>query len=132
MQEYRFPHLCYLKDINEIGACRVCVVEVEGYAKLVTACNNRVKEGMMVHTNSPKARKTRRTNVQLILSQHNSNCAYCVRSGNCSLQNVANDLNIMDVPFVKELPWKTAGIWSFRFDQGLYEMHQMYALCTDL
>lgn len=100
----RIPTLCYLKDINEIGACRVCVVEVEGYAKLVTACNNRVKEGMVVHTNSPKARKTRRTNVQLILSQHNSNCAYCVRSGNCSLQSVANDLNIMDVPFVRELP----------------------------
>ena len=100
----KIPTLCYLKDINEIGACRVCVVEVEGYAKLVTACNNRVKEGMVVHTNSPKARKSRRTNVQLILSQHNSNCAYCVRSGNCSLQSVANDLNIMDVPFVKELP----------------------------
>ena len=100
----RIPTLCYLKDINEIGACRVCVVEVEGYAKLVTACNNRVKEGMVVHTNSPKARKTRRTNVQLILSQHNSNCAYCVRSGNRSLQSVANDLNIMDVPFVRELP----------------------------
>ena len=108
----RIPTLCYLKGINEIGACRVCVVEVEGYAKLVTACNNRVKEGMMVHTNSPKARKTRRTNVQLILSQHNSNCAYCVRSGNCSLQSVANDLNIMDVPFVKELP---KNCWNMEF-----------------
>ena len=66
----------------------------------------------MVHTNSPKARKTRRTNVQLILSQHNSNCAYCVRSGNCSLQSVANDLNIMDVPFVKELP---KNCWNMEF-----------------
>lgn len=100
----KIPTLCYLKDLNEIGACRVCVVEVEGYAKLVTACNNRVKEGMVVHTNSPKARRTRKTNVQLILSQHNSNCAYCVRSQNCSLQEIANDLNILDVPFARELP----------------------------
>ena len=64
------PTLCYLKDINEIGACRVCVVEVEGCAKLVTACNNKVQEGMVIHTNSPKVRESRRNNVELILSQH--------------------------------------------------------------
>ncbi len=100
----RIPTLCYLKGINEIGACRVCVVEVEGCAKLVTACNNKVWEGMVIHTNSPKARKSRRNNVELILSQHDCQCATCVRSGNCSLQTIANDLGILELPFEKKLP----------------------------
>ena len=88
----RIPTLCYLKDVNEIGACRVCAVEVEGYGKLVAACNNQVQEGMVIYTNSPKAMEARRTNVELLLSQHDSNCAVCIRSGNCPLQRMANDL----------------------------------------
>lgn len=93
------PTLCYLKEINEIGACRVCCVDVEGVDRCVTACNNVVKEGMVVHTNSKKARLTRKTNVKLILSQHDFRCASCIRSGNCSLQSLANDLNITDMPY---------------------------------
>lgn len=100
----QIPTLCYLKDINEIGACRVCVVEVEGNAKLQPACNNTVTEGMTVYTNSPKVRETRRVNVELILSQHDCHCATCVRSGNCKLQTIANDLGILELPFEKELP----------------------------
>ncbi|HHW94374.1 MAG TPA: 2Fe-2S iron-sulfur cluster binding domain-containing protein [Mogibacterium sp.] len=99
----RIPHLCYLKDINDIGACRVCVVEVEGLERLVTACNNVVEEGMIVHTDSPRARKARRLNVKLLLSQHDSNCTLCNRSGNCSLQTLANDLGIMETAYEKEL-----------------------------
>ncbi len=98
------PTLCYLKDINEIGACRVCVVEVEGSAKLVTACNNKVWEGMVICTNSPKVRESRKNNVELILSQHDCLCATCVRSGNCSLQSLANDLGILSLPFERQLP----------------------------
>lgn len=90
------PHLCFLKDINEIGACRVCVVEIEGCDKLVTACNTKVQEGMKVITNSLKVRESRRRNVKLILSDHRSSCTTCVRSGNCSLQKVANDLGIIE------------------------------------
>lgn len=101
----RIPTLCFLKDLNEIGACRVCVVEIEGYDKLFTACNNVVKEGMVIHTNSRKVRNVRKTNVELILSQHNVNCATCVRSGNCSLQQIAGDLNIYDVPMMKQIPF---------------------------
>lgn len=97
------PNLCYLHDLNEIGACRVCSVEIEGKERLVTACNNVVEEKMVVHTNSPKVREARRTNVELILSQHDSNCAVCVRSGNCSLQSIANDLGIIVVPYQKHL-----------------------------
>lgn len=102
------PHLCYLEGINEISACKVCVVEMEGKTKLITACNNPVEEGMVLYTNSPKVRSVRRTNVELILSQHNSNCAICVRSGNCNLQMLSNDLGILEIPYKKEImhmPW---------------------------
>ena len=102
------PKLCYLKGINEIAACRVCVVELEGKEKLITSCNNVAEEGMVIYTNSPKVRRHRRTNVELILSQHDCQCVSCARSGNCSLQSVANDLNILDIPYKKVLekqPW---------------------------
>ncbi len=102
------PKLCYLKDLNEIAACRVCVVELEGMDKLITSCNNVVKEGMVIYTNSPKVRLDRRKTVQLILSQHDCKCATCVRSGNCTLQTVANDLNIFELPYKERLedtPW---------------------------
>lgn len=98
------PNLCYLKELNEIGACRVCVVEVEGVSRLVTACNNAVSEGMVVTTNSPKVRASRKTNVELILSQHDARCATCVRSGNCSLQEISNDLGIIDNPYKENIP----------------------------
>ena len=104
----KIPTLCYLKDLNEIGACRVCVVEIEGCDQLVTACNNVVEEGMVIHTNSPKVRETRKVNVELILSQHDSRCASCVRSGNCELQTISNDLGIIDLPYnqkFKKKPW---------------------------
>ena len=104
----RIPKLCYLKDINEIAACRVCVVELEGMDKLITSCNNVVKEGMVIHTNSPKVRMDRRKIIQMILSRHDCKCATCVRSGNCTLQTVANDLNIIDLPYkerFEETPW---------------------------
>ena len=93
------PSLCYLEGINEIGACRVCVVEVEGIDKLVTACNNPVQEGMVVHTNSPRVRSARRTNLRLILSQHDCQCAFCVRSGNCELQKMAMEANLLYIPY---------------------------------
>lgn len=97
------PTLCYLKEINEIGACRICLVEVEGISRLVTSCNNAVEEGMVIKTNSPKVREARMTNMRLILSQHDSSCTTCVRSGNCSLQKTANDLGIVHIPYRKEL-----------------------------
>ena len=102
------PSLCYLKGINEIAACRVCVVELEGKERLITACNNVAEEGMVVYTNSPKVINHRRNTVELILSQHDCLCVTCPRSGNCSLQKIANDLDILEIPFKRELehqPW---------------------------
>lgn len=89
------PHLCYLKEINEIGACRVCLVEIKGKERLFTACNTLCEEGMEILTNSPRVRSTRRTNVELILSDHDANCASCIKSGNCTLQTIANDIGII-------------------------------------
>ena len=104
----KIPHLCYLRGINEIAACRVCVVEEEGREKLVTSCNNSVEEGMVLYTNSPRVRQARKTNVRLILSQHDCRCAVCVRSGNCALQSLANDMGMSINPYVGETehnPW---------------------------
>ena len=111
----QIPHLCYLKDINEIAACRVCCVEVEGERAMVSSCNTPVKEGMKVHTNSPRARATRRVNVELILSQHDCKCATCVRSGNCQLQTLANDLGIIHVPYEPQLPKGLRSAWTTTF-----------------
>jgi len=93
------PHLCFLKDINEIAACRLCIVEVDGTDRLVPACDTAVVEGMRVRTNSPRVRQARKTNLRLILSQHDSNCTVCVRSGNCELQKMSHDLNIHYQPY---------------------------------
>ena len=102
------PTLCYYKGLNEIGACRVCVVEVKGENKLCAACQSKVREGMEIFTNSPKVRDARRINVELVLSEHDCQCARCPRSGNCSLQELANDLGIIDLPFAnvaEDKPW---------------------------
>ena len=88
------PTLCFLKEINEIGACRICVVEVKGARSLVASCVYPVNEGMEVFTNTPKVLDSRRKTLQLILSNHERKCLSCVRSGNCELQALCNDLGI--------------------------------------
>lgn len=105
------PSLCYLKELNEIGACRVCCVEIEGENKLVPSCNNVVEEGMSVLTNSPRARKARRTNLELLLSQHDADCTSCIRNNNCQLQKLASDLNINKSAFERDLPSDTLRRW---------------------
>ena len=91
------PTLCYLKDINEIGACRICVVEVKGARSLVASCVFPVNEGMEVLTNSPKVIESRRTTLKLILSDHKKDCLACVRSCNCELQKLCTEYGIDDV-----------------------------------
>ncbi len=85
------PTLCYLKDINEIGACRICVCEVKGARSLVAACVYPVNEGMEVFTNTEKVRKSRKTTLELLLSDHKKECLSCVRSTNCELQKLSNE-----------------------------------------
>ena len=106
------PHLCFLEDINEIGACRVCIVENAGMDKLIPACNTPVENGMRIYTNSPRVRRARRINVELILSDHDCKCAICHRSGNCNLQKLANDLGILEIPYenvAEKKRWNSRG-----------------------
>jgi len=102
------PTLCYFKDLNEIGACRMCVVEVKGCDRLVAACNTKVAEGMEIVTDSARVLEARKHNLALILSEHDCHCPTCARSGNCSLQTLAQNMNLLDQPYEVKLP-KNAG-----------------------
>ncbi len=92
----KIPTLCFLKDINEIGACRMCVVEVKGARNLVAACVHPVSEGMEVLTNTPQLIESRKRTLELILSNHDKKCLSCVRSGNCELQALCQELGVAD------------------------------------
>lgn len=96
MAGIKIPTLCYLKDINEIGACRMCVVEVKGARNLVASCVHPISEGMEVLTNTPKLINSRRKTLQLLLSTHERKCLSCVRSGNCELQQLCHELGVED------------------------------------
>lgn len=92
----KIPTLCFLKDLNEIGACRMCVVEVKGARNLAAACVHPVSEGMEVRTNTPQLIESRKRTLELILSDHDKKCLSCVRSGNCELQALCQELGVAD------------------------------------
>jgi formate dehydrogenase major subunit len=94
MADIKIPTLCYLKDVNEIGACKMCVVEVEGRSNLVTSCNTRVKEGMVINTKSDKVVKSRKQVLNLLLANHDVRCFSCGKSGDCRLQDLSNEYEI--------------------------------------
>jgi len=96
------PTLCYLKDLNEIGACRMCLVEIKGARALQASCVYPVAEGIEVFTNSEKVRKARKTTLELILSNHEKKCLTCVRNRNCELQTLADDLGVEFLRFEGE------------------------------
>ncbi len=98
------PTLCYLKDINCIASCRVCVVEIKGRPGLVASCVYPVAEGMEVLTNSPAVRASRKMTIEMLLSNHNKKCLSCSRSTNCELQRLANDYNVDETRFGSEAP----------------------------
>lgn len=93
------PTLCYLEGVNEIGACRVCVVEVEKARALLTACTTPVAEGMVVKTNTKRVREARKMVVELILANHNQECLVCERNGTCELQRLTEELGIEEVSY---------------------------------
>jgi NADH-quinone oxidoreductase subunit G/NADP-reducing hydrogenase subunit HndD len=92
----KVPTLCSMKNLSPTGACRICVVEVEGVNGLVTSCSNLVEEGMVINTHSPRVVKARKTILELLLSNHPDDCLYCERNGDCELQNLSVDLNIRE------------------------------------
>lgn len=95
-QHIDIPTLCFLKEINEIGACRICVVEVKGARTLVASCVYPINEGMEIWTNTPKVLSARKKTLELILSDHDRKCLSCVRSGDCELQKLCKDLKVDD------------------------------------
>ncbi len=97
------PSLCYLKDINEIGTCRVCVVEIEGMHSLQASCVYPVREGLKIRTNTERVLRARRTAVSLLLSNHHRECLTCIRNLNCELQNLADNLGIRNIPYTGEM-----------------------------
>ncbi|MFI3283470.1 MAG: NADH-dependent [FeFe] hydrogenase, group A6 [Erysipelotrichaceae bacterium] len=99
----KVPTLCFLKDCNQVGACRVCVVEVKGARSLAAACVYPVSENMEVLTHSTRAIEARKATVELILSNHSKNCLSCVRNQTCELQDLAQELNVRDVKFKGDL-----------------------------
>lgn len=98
------PTLCFLKDINEIGACRMCVVEIKGARSLQAACVYPVSEGLEIYTQTPVVREARKVTLELILSNHDKKCLTCVRSRNCELQKLSEELNIKDIRFEGDAP----------------------------
>lgn len=96
------PTLCYLKDINQIGACRMCIVEVQGARGFQASCTYPVSEGMVVKTNTSAIREARKVTLELILSNHDRSCLTCVRSKNCELQDLAEQLNVTEIEFQGE------------------------------
>ena len=96
------PTLCFLKDINEVGDCRMCIVKVEGMRGFVTSCIQKVSEGMVVTTNSEDLIEARRVILDLIISNHNMDCLTCIRNGNCELQDLAKRFNVRKVEYEGE------------------------------
>ncbi len=97
------PTLCFLKDVNEVGDCRMCIVEVEGRRGFTTSCITKAEEGMVVHTNSKSVQDARKVTLDLILSNHHRDCLTCIRNGNCELQKLAEKFNIKKVTYEGEL-----------------------------
>ncbi|MCX5682096.1 MAG: NADH-dependent [FeFe] hydrogenase, group A6, partial [Planctomycetota bacterium] len=103
----RIPTLCYLKDVQAIGACRVCLVEVEGAKTLVASCAMPAADNMKVRTNTQRVRESRRTVVELILSEHDGDCQTCARSDNCELQSLAREMGIQEIHYTGARSEKT-------------------------
>lgn len=93
------PTLCYLKDLNQIGACRMCLVEIKGARALQAACVYPVSEGLEIYTNSAKVRNARKATLELILSNHERKCLTCIRNRNCELQKLCDELGIEDIRY---------------------------------
>ncbi|KXZ39860.1 NAD(P)-dependent iron-only hydrogenase catalytic subunit [Alkalithermobacter thermoalcaliphilus JW-YL-7 = DSM 7308] len=103
MVNIEIPSLCYLKDINEIGACRVCMVEIDGLRNLQASCVYPVKEGLRIKTNTKRVLDARKTAVTLLLSNHHRECLTCARNLNCELQNLSDKLGIRNIPYTGEM-----------------------------
>lgn len=120
------PRLCHIGGISDVGACRLCLVEIEGQKKLQASCLTLVEEGMVVHTDTPKLRAQRRLIVELLFAERNHVCSVCVMNGDCELQDLATELGIDHVRVRYQFPSLPVDITHERF--GLD--HNRCILCT--
>ena len=97
------PTLCFLKDIHEVGECRMCIVEVEGRRGFATACIQKCEDGMVINTNTQNIIDARTVVLDLILSNHHKECLTCTRSGNCELQALAQKYNVQNIEYTGEI-----------------------------
>ena len=129
------PTLCYLKDVQQIGACRICLVEIEKARGLAAACVMPVAEGMVVRTNTPKLREQRRVNLELLLASHNRECTSCVRSENCELQALCREYGVKEYPFdgeKKETTVDTVAPCVVRDNSKCISCRRCIAACNDV
>ncbi len=129
------PTLCYLKDVQEIGACRMCLVEIVGARSLQAACVSPVGEGMVVYTNTQKLRKSRKTILELILSNHNRECTSCVRSENCELQALCREYGVKEYPYDgarKETSVDDLSLSVVRDNSKCIDCRRCVAACTNI
>lgn len=129
------PTLCYLKDVQQIGACRICLVEIEKARGLAAACVMPVSEGMVVRTNTPKLRQQRKVNLELLLASHNRECTSCVRSANCELQALCREYGVKEYPFdgvKKETSVDTASPCVIRDSSKCINCRRCIAMCNNI
>lgn len=129
----KIPTLCFLKEINEIGACRICVVEVKGARTLVSACVHPISEGMEIWTNTPKVLESRKRTMELLLSNHDRKCLSCVRSGHCELQQLSMELGVTDEAYfdgeIKEHELDTSAVHMVRDNNKCILCRRCVAAC---
>lgn len=115
----KVPTLCFLKGVSEVGACRICLVEVEGQDALVASCNTPARDGMVVKTNTARIRRARKKNLELVLAHHDASCTTCVRNMSCELQSLAFDMGISSdcrpAASASCAPMPAAGSWPSDF-----------------
>jgi len=131
----KIPTLCYFPDQAVKGSCRICVVEVKGSRKLVTACSTPVGEGMEVVTNSISVRDERKAVLELMLAKHPQDCLNCVRNGNCELQTLAEEMNVRSIPYKvepKDLPIDDTNPCIVRDPNKCIQCGRCVAACQDI
>ncbi len=129
------PSLCYLKEINEIGACRVCIVEIEGVGALQASCVYPITKPIKIKSHSPRVLKSRRRVVELLLSEHHRECTTCIRNINCELQNIADNLGIRDLSATgetKSIPLQQNNSFIVRDYNKCIKCHRCEAICSKI
>lgn len=122
----RIPTLCHLEGVTDVGACRLCLVEIEGINKLLPACTTQVAEGMVVHTDTPKLKEYRRMTVELLFAEGNHVCAVCVANGNCELQDLAIEVGMDHSRFEYRFPKREVDVSHSQFGID----HNRCVMCT--